>query len=235
MLQSRVSRLVAAVAVAGLIGLGAASPAKADLRLTLMSGGATTVITGAGNTLFSGPVTIDGYSMVLVTALTNFPGAANGATLSTTGNFTTGAGPVSDLTIKTEVINPNGTLALFTSPGGSNGLNVNGQVGGTPGNATSGTVDFTANVNSSNFTSTNTPLNSLSQAAVSGAIAPAVGGFTQTQTLVLRGVSSNSSSITVNASQTVTAVPEPSSLAAFGLGLPLAGLVARRLRRRSDA
>src|SRR5262245_46258956 len=99
-------KFVALAAAVGLIALGGANRAEAGIRVTLTSGANVTQIYAAGTFLTSGTLNFDGYTVVLNTVLTNFPGSTLG-TLTTTTNLATAAAPtvINDLTVLAEVVN----------------------------------------------------------------------------------------------------------------------------------
>ncbi len=231
MSRRRFSTLAFAVAAAGVLFVGGSNSARADLRLTLTAGMTTQQFFAVGNNLLQS-TTIDGYTVVLNTVSTNFPGDPSGGTLSTTVNFSTAAsGTINDLTILAEVVtaaNSGAGLATFTVPAGGSGYNVFGQAGATPGNATAGAIDFTATVNGTNFSATNINIPNKEEGNVSGSLPPG-SGYTMTQTVVIKGVNNGAQSVTVNASQRVLAAPAPGALVLLGSAVPFLGLLRRRM------
>jgi hypothetical protein len=226
---------IAAVVVAA---LGSSNQAEAALRLTLTSGGTTQQFysTAATPNAVSATTSIDGYTLVIATALTNFIGSAGQGigTLVTSTSYSTGAGPISDLTILAEVVAgtdvPTGSTALgvFTNVTGPAFLFTN-----VTGNGAAGNVTGTSTSNGVNVVVGPLPIPTLTETVNQG-IFNATGGYTLTNTTVLTGVAANLTSQGVQVRSTVTAVPEPATVAMALSALPLMGLVALRRRRKAD-
>jgi len=217
---------IAAVVVAA---LGASNRAEAGLRLSI--NGAVVATSATDSLVFSG--TVDGYTVVLNSVLTNFlTNAGTGlGTLVTSTSYSTGAGPISDLTVLAEVINGsanNSPLGVFTSPTGPAFLFTN-----VTGNGSSGNVTGTSTSNGVNVTVGPVAIQNLVETVNQG-ITNATGGYTLTNTTLITGVAPNMTSQNVVVRSTVTAVPEPATVAMALSALPLMGLVALRRRRKAD-
>jgi hypothetical protein len=214
---------IAAVVVAA---LGASNRAEAGLRLSI--NGAVVATSATDALVFSG--TVDGYTVVLNSVLTNFlTNAGTGlGTLVTSTSYSTGAGPISDLTVLAEVINGsanNSPLGVFTSPTGPAFLFTN-----VTGNGSSGNVTGTSTSNGVNVAVGPVAIQNLVETVNQG-ITNATGGYTLTNTTVITGVAPNMSSQNVVVRSTVTAVPEPATVAMALSALPLLGLGVLRRRK----
>jgi len=225
---------IAAVVVAA---LGASNRAEAALRLTLTAGGTTQQYFSTAavpDAVTTGTVSIDGYTLLISSATTNFiSGIGGGGSLITSVQYSTGAGPISDLSILAEVVAgtavPTGSTALgvFTNLTGPAFLFTN-----VTGNGSSGNVTGTSTSNGVNVTVGPLPIPGLVETVNQGTF-NATGGYTLSNLTVLTGIAANQATQGVQVRSTVTAVPEPATVAMALSALPLMGLVALR-RRKAD-
>jgi len=221
---------VAALAF-GTIALGGSNRAEAALRLTVSAGGPAVVFTDSGNGLTTGFFNIDGYTLNIETVTTNFPGAPNGGSLTTTANFATTTGPVQNLSILAEVVNSTFTsLATFTSPSGAN-LTLTSNATGVGGTATSGVLDFSSTANGVTVAVNNVSIPGLIDARNSASF-PGPGGYTLTNSFLISGVSINSAGFGITGASTVAAAPEPGTMALALIAVGFVGVnqIRRRLR-----
>jgi hypothetical protein len=248
MFHRRLRTWTFAVAAIGAILLGGSKQASADI-LVVVSAGLTTSSFDLGavnNGQFSTPsFNIDGYTGSIDTVVSNFAGTPSLASLSTTDNIQTTSGTPASLTTTVMLVssvasNPlMSSLLSWTQPTGS-AVVVGAGASFTPNvTTTSGSVTTTTYYNSppaTNF-STSTGVTSGSQATPTGASTvgsiaePQTGGsYSLSQQIVLSNLNMGAASFNFGGTSTVTPVPEPSTLAAAGMGA--LGLIGYGLRRR---
>jgi len=219
------------------MGMYGSNRAEAALRLTLNSGAAPTQQFFSATNALLASTAIDGYTVVLDTVLTNFPGATAGGTLTTTTSFSTDGGTISDLIVLAEVVvSPDAAsgLATFTKPAGTT-LNLVTDVTGVPGNSTSGTVTGRSTANGTNIDAGPISIPGIVETANAGTFAGPL-GYTLTNLTTISGVNQNADSVAVTLSSKVTATPEPATLVVAFTGLPLLGIGAwLRNRRKATA
>src|SRR5262249_15258007 len=140
-------------------------------------------------------LTYGDYDVVLTTTLTNFPGAATGATLTTTANLSThaGAGSARTLTILSEVVDdpggPLSPLSHFTAPPGPPFLVTNDvRAGPAGGFVTTGTADLTTFVNGTGVPLTGVSIPAALEVKNQGLVPTGPSSFTLTNRLVLAGL-----------------------------------------------
>jgi len=226
---------ILAVASAALLAVGVVSPrpARADLDITVSINGflvGSQTSTTDSNLFNIGTISHGGatWNSLLIVASTNFPGGSNG---NLTQESITGAGSTGSGTLTVNVVETGG----FTSPGGS-GTQMNLQSNVSRSDGETGTTltfqSFSTDINNNSVSpgqQTFNPLvgvnvspNQVSVGFVRGATYP----LSSTLTLT----AGDSANINVNGSTTVTAVPEPSTMAIAGLGA--LGMIGYGLRRR---
>jgi hypothetical protein len=238
-----------AVATIGLVMLGSSGPARADILITVASGGTTSTFdSGAGNnTSYATPTfTINGYDGTVNTVTTNYPGSTIGGSLATSVNFSSEPALTGNPNLTVQVQLTNGPLPginnlLWTMPA-SNPVSVtaasafNAQLGVSAGTDTVMTYfNSTASTTTTGLTGTG-PSSATAVGTANGlnamTIANAAGSYTLSQTVILSGivVGSTSTPVVFTGTSSVSPVPEPSSLAIAGVGA--LGLIGYGLRRR---
>lgn len=223
----------AAIAALGMAALAMPGRAEAGIRLTLTSAGTTQVFV-SGTDALQASTSIDGYTLVLNTVLTNFLTNPNpvGGTLVTSVAYNTGAGPVSDLSVLAEVISgalATSPLGTFTSPNNA----ASPVITDVSANGTSGQVTGMTFVNTTVVSAGPLTIGALAEIANTG-VANTTGGYTLRNSLLIQGVAplSTSQNTTVrSAVLNVSAVPEPATVAMVLSALPLMGLGVLRRRR----
>jgi PEP-CTERM motif len=235
------------LATLGLALLLMASPAEADISVTLSSGGSSETLTTTGTASpnqFAGFFSVGGYNFTIQTAFTT-PPASNGGVgeLESTSIVGYATGATSPLTVTVQDINPNGTLASFGSSTPSS-YSVQNAATLTSPTAASLMLVGSAQIDAANqnvatiFTGLS---DSTSGAASNSQQVNNVAGYTLAQTYTLSMLSGNTTGLTVGFNTSVTptfspaAVPEPSSLVLTGLAaIGLGGFAFRRhMRARS--
>ncbi len=228
----------------GLALLFATSTAKADIRVTLSSGGASETLTSTGTTnpsQFAGFFSVGGYNFTIQTAFTT-PPASNGGVgeLESTSIIGSATNATSPLTVTVQDINPNGTLATFGSSTPSS-YNVQNAASVTSPSGTTLLLQGSAQVNAANQAVASVGLfmpGSTSGAASNNQQVNLVTGYTLAQTYQLSMLSGNTTGLTVGFNTSISpvaspaAVPEPSSIVLTGLtAIGLGGFAFRRRLR----
>lgn len=231
-----VTTLVAAVAVM----LGTSGRADAGLRLTLSTPGSATQQFFSDTNALQANATIGGYSVVLSSVLTNFPGNGVFASLTNTLNIATNAGPVNDLTVLVEVVtspaNAGSPLAPFTNVPGGPPFQVRNNLTGSSGQSvTSGEGDMSTIVNGTSVNLNDVSLPGLIDARNGGNVATPPSQFTLAQQLVISGLPANvqPGDLGITATSNVTAVPAPAGLLLLAAGAPALGVGAWLRRRKA--
>lgn len=235
----RFAAMVAAIAVAT---TGLALPARAGLTITLtdVNTGTTETINGDGTFSGNGPSStiITTGNQIVYAPLGGFGNFAN-VTLTVTTNSPGNLvrGQLQDIQLDTR--NTSATADTITVTVSSDGFTLPGSPGShvqlksdLASSGNDGTGTFTSSIDG-----TPTPLLTLTG---NGDVFNSIGeirGTTYTMTNTMTETLSGGQTGQLTGTSTVTAAPEPTTLAAalIGLGLPLAGTVRRMRRRRVQA
>jgi hypothetical protein len=255
MFSRRLKTMTFAVAAIGAVVLGGSKQARADILVTVVSGGTTSTFDGSGsNTNFTTPsFNIDGYTGTVHAVTTTYPGNAAGASISTTVNITSlgNANPQPMTTYVQLVASSPNTGSPFTNPllawtapttpfvNVSAGASLAPQTG-----LSSGSVATTTYYNSPPATNglSSTPVVTATQPTPTGSsplssvLAGNAGTYSLGQVLVLSGVAGTVGlgfNFGGTSAVTPSSVPEPSTMALGGLGA--LGLIGYGLRRRKAA
>lgn len=239
--------------------LGVPDRAAAAIRVTISDGSDTQVFYSATNDgLFL--TAIGDYDLVIQSTLTNYPGQPTGAFLSQNIIISDDDPPsgtvLPTLTILAEVIDPvagvvgspfalsgasltavqAGTLALFTQPSASFLLVQSDVASAEPsGLVTTGTVQNITRMDGIPVPSLAVVVNSGGEAEQSAVLPNPDLVFTLTSEVILSGANEGLSGLSISAASGVFFIPEPGSMAVFGLGALGLGLVAVRRRwKKSD-
>jgi len=222
--------------------LGDLRPARADILMTVSAGAFTSTYDFASNTIASQITTIDGYTANIQTIVTNYPGPAGGL-ISTNVNISGTTGTPATLTVTAQLVNPIG------SPVNSNllwntqsspvtvtaGTTFAPQTGVTSGTVTTNTY-FASTSSLSTTGLTGTPVTATtsipggSPGFTGTSMTNTSGTYTLSETLTISGLNVGAGIVNFGGTSSVTAVPEPSSMAIAGLGA--LGMIGYGLRRR---
>lgn len=235
--MKRLSRLLTAALAAGVIALLGLGPANAAIVTTITDGDETITLTDPGNTL-TATYTLDGYTGNIQVVNTNFPGSPAQGTLTTTTTINQVLANPDDtppITVHSGVYTDvtGTTLANFTLPNSfiynlkndvtGNGTPLNGaMISGTSTSNGVTTAPGVVTVGSTNEVVTNSPF--LGQ--------PVTNFYTLENTSVISGIVVGDSGLSLAVASVVTAVaPEPSTLGAALIALPVIGFVISRRKR----
>jgi MYXO-CTERM domain-containing protein len=252
--------LAAAVVLTALLG---ADRASAAIRITISDGTTDKVFYSSSSTSALFLTDLGAFDIVLQSTLSNFPGQASGGALSQTINLSDNLDPsgstLPTFTFLSEVIQDvagvssgevtgaqrtaveGAALARFTLPSASL-LRVTSDVASAEPTfqSTAGTVQNHTTVNGTTVSSNEVGVNSTIEADRFGVVSndPSV-GYTLTSEVVLENANAGVSGLSISAASGVAAeapavIPEPGSMAVWGLGalgLALAGAARRRMRR----
>jgi len=231
-------KAMTAVAAVGMILLGGSQRAAADILITVSSGASTQTADIASNAFGAAAFTsVGGYSVTVQTVIANYPGSSNQGQISTTVNVGTFVPGSANLVTTVQLVNPGtGNNLVWNSPG-SSPVNVSAatsftsQVGVTAGTVTTATYysspPLTSGIGAATVSQATGPGSGTPPAVVSASNS---GTYSLSQTVTLSGAVSTASSFNFGGTSSVTAVPEPSSMAIAGLGA--LGMIGYGLRRR---
>jgi hypothetical protein len=239
-----------------------ADRASAAIRVTISDGTTEKVFYSSSSTSALFLTDLGAFDVVLQSTLSNFPGQASGGVLSQTINLSDSLDPqgttLPTFTFLSEVIEDvagvstgqvtgaqltavqSADLARFTLPSSSL-LRVTSDVASAEPTfqAQAGTVQNNTTVNGTTVESAEVGVNSTTEADRFGIVANQPGGYTLTSEVILENANVGVTGLSISASSGVlgeaaAVIPEPGSMAVFGLGalgLAMAGAVQRRFRR----
>jgi hypothetical protein len=242
--------------------LGGGDRASAAIRVTISDGTTDKVFYSSSSQSALFLTDLGAFDIVLQSTLSNFPGQASGGALSQTINLSDSLDPqgttLPTFTFTSEVIadvagvstgEVTGTnrtaveaapLARFTLPSSSL-LRVTSDVASAEPTfqAQAGTVQNHTTVNGTTVSSLEVGVNSTSEADQFGIVANEPSGYTLSSEVVLENANVGVTGLSISAASGVLAeaaavIPEPGSMAVWGLGalgLAVAGAAKRRMRR----
>jgi hypothetical protein len=196
----------------------------------------------------SGSFNIGGVEVFTTTAATNIPTGSAVASLITgisiIDDTTPGGGFLPTFTVTTEFVDVNGNLLRFTAPSGST-LSVRSDVSSAENRNVTGTIQNRTIVNGTNVDSLAIPIFPTTEADVTNPTVPnPTGEYTLQSILTITGINVGAH-VGITGTSEITGipspapgdlVPEPSSLAVFGLGsLALAFIAQRRRKLRAPS